>query len=1191
MELTKLKLLIIDDNQDNIIVFDAIARNSLSGCRIFTALNGSDGIELAQTIDPDVILLDIIMPKMDGFEVCRRLKADTHLCDIPVIFLTALDTNRENRVKAMEVGAEAFLSKPPDELELIAQIKAMTKIKAANKLRRMEKEQLEELVAKRTHELELELAERNKAEEALRMSQELLCDISNNNGALIYAVDIDGRFLFLNNKLESLFGITHKALIGKPREEIMPPDVALRHRTNDLQVISERQSIVFEEENGEPDGKHTYLSAKFPLLDAQGEVYGVGGVSTDITARKQMERRQQLSTEILRIINEPYSLTDAISHIVTTIKLETEFDAVGIRLKSGDDYPFFTHNGFSDDFIAKENQLTILDEKGDICRDEDGNISLECTCGMIISGKTDPENPCFTPGGSCWTNNSLPTLDIPIEQDKRLHPRNCCVHEGYLSVAIIPIRINQEIVGLLQLNDRRKDRLTIDMVNFLEDICGRIGLALMQMQAESDLRDSEERQRTIIQTAMDGFWLTDMQGNLLKANETYCRMSGYSMEELLHMRISDLEVVETDDETVAHINRIMAQGEDRFESRHRRKDGTIFDVAVSAQYKPTNGEWIVSFLQDITERKRSEADLRESKENLRVILESTNDGILAIDKNNKIISANKRFAELWRIPKEIIDSADDDLLLGFVLNQLVNPTAFLDKVKILYNSTESDHDIIHFKDDRVYERFSNPLILNGSLNGRVWSFRDITESKRAEEALRESERSLSDAQHLAHIGNWRWIIATDTVIWSEELYDIMGYDLQLPPPSFAEMSSCYTTESWNRLGKVVDETLKSGASYELDLEIVRQDGVRRYTSTRGEADHDMDGNIVKLHGTVQDITDRKRVEEALRGSELRFKQVAFFAQEWIWEVDKDGLYTYVSDLSENLLGYKADEIVGKRYFYDFFTPEVKEGLKTAALDVFSRKESFWNFENPNIHKNGHEIILETSGSPILDTDGSLIGYRGADRDITERKQAESTLRMALKRLENVTGSVIDVIVSAVESRDPYTAGHQKRVSLLAQTIAIEMGLPMEQTEGIRLAGLVHDLGKISIPAEILSTPRKLSEIEFSLVKMHAQNGYDILKDVDFDWPVAQIVHQHHERLNGSGYPGKLKGDEIILEARILAVADVVEAMASHRPYRPSIGIEMALEEIASQKGILYDTVVVDTCLNLFRDNGYKLCDV
>jgi putative nucleotidyltransferase with HDIG domain len=205
----------------------------------------------------------------------------------------------------------------------------------------------------------------------------------------------------------------------------------------------------------------------------------------------------------------------------------------------------------------------------------------------------------------------------------------------------------------------------------------------------------------------------------------------------------------------------------------------------------------------------------------------------------------------------------------------------------------------------------------------------------------------------------------------------------------------------------------------------------------------------------------------------------------------------------------------------------------------------------------------------------------------ERKRAEEELRQSYAKLQRALEGTVHTLVSAIEIRDPYTAGHQRGVTQLACAIANEMGLSKERTEGIRMAGLIHDIGKISIPAEILSKPGGLNAIEYGLIKNHPRLGHDILKAVDFPWPLAQIVLQHHERLDGSGYPQGLSGDEIILEARILGVADVVAAMFSHRPYRPAHSIEDALEEISQNRGILYDAEVVDVCLELFTEDGFE----
>jgi putative nucleotidyltransferase with HDIG domain len=215
-------------------------------------------------------------------------------------------------------------------------------------------------------------------------------------------------------------------------------------------------------------------------------------------------------------------------------------------------------------------------------------------------------------------------------------------------------------------------------------------------------------------------------------------------------------------------------------------------------------------------------------------------------------------------------------------------------------------------------------------------------------------------------------------------------------------------------------------------------------------------------------------------------------------------------------------------------------------------------------------------------------YQQSQRELAERKRMEEELQDSLERLRKALEGTIRAIALTVETRDPYTAGHQRRVADLARAIATEMGLSRDQIDGIRMAGVIHDIGKISVPGEILSRPGRLNVIEFSLIKTHPQIGYDILKTIDFPWPVAQIVVQHHERMNGSGYPAGLSGEEILLEARILGVADVVEAMSSHRPYRSALGIYRALEEISQNRGVLYDPEVVDACLKLFTEKGFKL---
>jgi len=332
--------------------------------------------------------------------------------------------------------------------------------------------------------------------------------------------------------------------------------------------------------------------------------------------------------------------------------------------------------------------------------------------------------------------------------------------------------------------------------------------------------------------------------------------------------------------------------------------------------------------------------------------------------------------------------------------------------------------------------------------------------------------------------------------------------------------------------------------------------------------------------------ERKHTENALRDSEKKFRKISENILEWIWEIDTTGKYTYSSSVVNKIVGYKSKEII-KKHFYDLFHPDELEEMKKEAFKVLSKKKSFKGFISRNIHKNGKIVWLSTRGWPILDEKGSLTGFRGVSIDITKRKQLEEKIRQSDKKLQRTLKGIIRIIALTIKTRDFYLAVHQWRVTNLACAIAKELGFSKEQINGIHMAGIIHDLGKIGIPNEILTKNGRLTKSEFNIIKCHSRIGYNILKTIEFPWPIAQIVFQHHERINGSGYPQGLSGRNILIEAKILAVADVVEAMSSHRPYRPALGIDKALEEISKNRDILYDPEAVDVCIKLFKEKGFK----
>ena len=330
---------------------------------------------------------------------------------------------------------------------------------------------------------------------------------------------------------------------------------------------------------------------------------------------------------------------------------------------------------------------------------------------------------------------------------------------------------------------------------------------------------------------------------------------------------------------------------------------------------------------------------------------------------------------------------------------------------------------------------------------------------------------------------------------------------------------------------------------------------------------------------------KKQAEEELKDSEERLKILFNYAPDAYYINDLKGNFIDSNKAAERLMGYKKEELIGKSFLkLNLLTPaDIPKAAKLLVKNL--RGQATGPDEFVLNRKDNSKVTVEISTYPVKIKGKTLV--LGIARDITERKQAEEKLRESHQKLKKTMDATIETMSKIIEIKDPYTAGHQQRVSQLTTAIAKELNFSPDRIEGIRIVSLIHDIGKISVPTEILSKTTTLSDIEFSLIKGHSQAGSDILKAIDFSYPVANIVLQHHERLDGSGYPNNLKGDEILLEARILGVADVVEAMSSHRPYRPALGIDVALEEISQNRGILYDSEVVDACLKLFKEKGFK----
>lgn len=319
--------------------------------------------------------------------------------------------------------------------------------------------------------------------------------------------------------------------------------------------------------------------------------------------------------------------------------------------------------------------------------------------------------------------------------------------------------------------------------------------------------------------------------------------------------------------------------------------------------------------------------------------------------------------------------------------------------------------------------------------------------------------------------------------------------------------------------------------------------------------------------------------------EKRFWNIVENAGDAMFVVNPES-FVYINKAFENLTGYSREEICRNGFNFSSFVPDQDiTSMLDAGKDSEKEKEEADGREFKIVTREGDEKFVEASIRRINEFgEKATVGIL---RDITERKKREESQQKKVHKLHEALESIINLMVSVAEMKDPYTVGHQRRVSHLACAMAEEMGLEEDRVECLRLAGIIHDIGKlIQVPSETLKKAGDLADVEFSMIKMHPQIAYDLLKTIEFPYPISQVILQHHERMDGSGYPQGLKGDDIQQEARILAVADVVEAMASPRSFRPAGSIEKALEEITAYKGILYDEEAVTACLKLFKEKNY-----
>ena len=622
------------------------------------------------------------------------------------------------------------------------------------------------------------------------------------------------------------------------------------------------------------------------------------------------------------------------------------------------------------------------------------------------------------------------------------------------------------------------------------------------------------------------------------------------------------------------------------------------------------------------------APLNFAAAHLAALLESTRDLIWSVDLEYRLITFNQAFADHIRKDHGALCA------VGVRHAQLLDPDrakAWAEKYfsTLSHGAFRAEYQIAG---GRWLEVSLYPILQDG-INVGVSAFgKDITERKRTEQELTQREDLLNQTGETARIGGWELNPETGHLSWTREVFRIHEVDPDFQP-TLDTAVAFYTPESRPIIDHAVRRTISHGEPFDLELTIITAKGNRKDAHAIGRIRIDADGTRI-VSGTFQDITERKHLQDALRVNTRELQMLSEINGALLCATTEEELLAEYCRILVETGGYRMAWVGFAENGPDkLILPVAHHGHEDGYLKIANLT---WDDTERGHGPTGRAVLTgsaqctrEISADPLLQpwhAETARRGYRSSialpfrhsdeemacltaygtspsEWTVSEQKLMEQisqdlgfgirSMRTEIAKnkyqqeLRTSLLETIQVIAETVDQRDPYTAGHQRRVAELCARIAAKLGLSEERTLGLTLAATIHDLGKIGIPAELLSKPGRISPAELNLIKEHVRLGYEIVKNVHFPWPIANIVYQHHERINGSGYPLGLKGNDILLESRILAVADVVEAMGTDRPYRAAHGIDVALNEISSRSGILYDPDVADACVTLFRIDGYK----
>lgn len=1139
-----IKILSIDDNQDNLVSIKALIREAFPEALVFEALSGQKGLELAASEAPDVILLDIVMPGMDGFEVCRRLKADSMLSEIPVVFVTAIKDDKESRITALDVGADAFLAKPIDESELTAQISAMFKIRTANIQKREEKERLASLVEAKTRELKnvhietLQILEnlkkeneaRKKSEKSLLQSEERFQLLFNKAPLGYQSLDIDGCFIEVNQQWLDTLGYDRDEVIGKWFGVFLSP--AYQDGFRARFPIFKAQGFIHSEfemicKTGNPvfiafDGRIGY--------DSNGQFKQTHCILQDITERRRASAALAISEKRFKHISE---ITSDISYSCIAV------DGAPYSLDwiAGAVYEI---TGYTSEEIIEHGcwRFMVYEEDKAVFEANISNIAAgaKSSCELRIGHKN---------GQPIWVSSYAECISDPE----------------------IPGRL-ELYGGLIDINEEK----------------------VMQ----EELRESENKYRLLFETMSQGVIYQDADGSILFANPSAERLLGLSLDTMHGKTSMDLlwKSINEDGSPVSgsdHPAMIALRTGKPFGPfvmgvfQPKINDHVWLSIIATPLFRPGESKpyQVHVIIEDITAEHKAN---RKYESLFREMVDGFALHEIICDEHGKpvdyrYLSANPAFERMTGLKAEnIVGRTVLEIFPGTELYWIET-----------YGRVALTGEPANFENFSVsLDKYFAVTAYQPAPNQFACTFTDITERKKAEKALQASENKYRSYVDNAPDGIFVIGEFGNCIEVNKAACEIAGYSKeQLLTMSIKDLSA---NENWAE-AKDMFKTLTDAGSTNGLLQYVHQNGSTRWCTiaTVKLTDH-------SYLGFVKDVTDSKKAEDDLVYLSSHDQLTDLYNRRYFEEKFK------LMDIKRNLpITVAMGDINGLKLINDSFGHFVGDELLVKTSEIIKRgcrKDDliariggdefavvFPKTDVSEATKIINNILNMASNEKVANVALSIsFGYDTKDKE-------EQTIFEVLANAENhmyrhkvserssMRSNTIDIIINTLFEKSNRESLHSKRVSQICEAIASNMDFEKDDISQITMAGLVHDIGKIGVDEKILNKPGQLDNNEWEEIKKHPETGWRILSATNEFSELAQFILEHHEKWDGKGYPNGLKGQEIAVEARIIAVADAYDAMTRDRSYRKGFSKDEAAVEIRRCSGAQFDPVIVDVFVN------------